>query len=214
MQKNIVDNICLIRKRTGLSQGGLAKKIGWNQKQVSRLERGERKELDYENTRLIANALGVDIKEINPDFSKSNDNKNSINKLIKELRYNLPIEIPVYLQRDCGNTDSKIVYHEYSANTNSKHEENIFPTGKEGDFFAMVCEIDYDWPAFSSSELLIADKNLNPTDPFNTPGSFDNDKWELYDRIIIKLNFPIDNLYTHPALWLGQGKALLKTIEN
>ena len=68
MQKEIIKNIENLRKRSGLSQHELAKKMGWNQKQISRLERGQRKDLDYENTELLAIALGVNIKEINPDF--------------------------------------------------------------------------------------------------------------------------------------------------
>ena len=214
MQKEIIKNIENLRKRSGLSQHELAKKMGWNQKQISRLERGQRKDLDYENTELLAIALGVNIKEINPEFSNDNGDEKTLNTLLNDLKDNLPIEIPVYLQRDCGNTDSKIVYYEYSANTNSKDINKKFPAGQEGNFFAMVCETNYDWPAFSSSDLLISDKNLNPTDPFNTPGNFDKNKWELYDRIIIKLNFPIDNFYTHPALWLGQGKVLIKTLDH
>lgn len=214
MQKKIIDNIGLIRKKSGLSQEDLAKRIGWNQKQISRLERGERKDLDYENTELIAKALGVNIHEINPDLAKNNNGNKTISNIINELSKKLPIEIPVYLQRDCGNTDSEIVYFEYSANTNYKDETKPIPSGQIGDHFAMICETDYDLPAFSSSDLLISDKNLNPTDPFHTPGVFDNNRWELYDRIIIKLNIPIDHFFTHPAIWLGQGKALIKTITN
>ena len=50
MQKEIIKNIENLRKRSGLSQHALAKKMGWNQKQISILERGQRKDLDYENT--------------------------------------------------------------------------------------------------------------------------------------------------------------------
>ena len=57
MQKETIRNIESLRKKSGLSQNDLAMKMGWNQKQISRLERGERKDLDYENTTaLILNA--------------------------------------------------------------------------------------------------------------------------------------------------------------
>ena len=49
MQKETIRNIEFLRKKSGLSQNDLAMKMGWNQKQISRLERGERKDLDYEN---------------------------------------------------------------------------------------------------------------------------------------------------------------------
>ena len=188
MQKETIRNIESLRKKSGLSQNDLAMKMGWNQKQISRLERGERKDLDYENTELLAKALGVNIKEINPEFSKNNNQQKTVSNLINELSNKLPIEVPVFLQRDCGNSDSQIVYYEYSANTNSKNNTETFPSGQEGDYFAMVCETNYDWPAFSSSDLLISDKNLNPTDPFDNPGTFNPEKWELYDRILIKLD--------------------------
>jgi len=214
LQKETIRNIESLRKKSGLSQNDLAMKMGWNQKQISRLERGERKDLDYENTELLAKALGVNIKEINPEFSKNNNQQKTVSNLINELSNKLPIEVPVFLQRDCGNSDSQIVYYEYSANTNSKNNSETFPSGQEGDYFAMVCETNYDWPAFSSSDLLISDKNLNPTDPFDNPGTFNHEKWELYDRILIKLDSPIDDFYTHPAIWIGQGKALLKPLSK
>ena len=78
MQKETIRNIESLRKKSGLSQNDLAMKMGWNQKQISRLERGERKDLDYENTELLAKALGVNIKEINPEFSKNNNQQKTV----------------------------------------------------------------------------------------------------------------------------------------
>ena len=218
LQKEIIQNIETLRKKSGLSQSELGKKIGWNQKQISRLERGERKDLDYESTSLLAIALGVDIKTINPSFSNTNGKKeNTVSKLIEELNSMIPNEIPVFLQRDCGNTNSDIVYYEYSANIRSQIDldnNSPFPAGAKGEYFGMICELDYDLPAFSASDVLIADKNSNPIDPVFNTGNFVPNKWELYDRVIIKLNAPINNFYTHPAIWIGQGKCLIKTLEG
>ena len=148
LQKEIIQNIETLRKKSGLSQSELGKKIGWNQKQISRLERGERKDLDYESTSLLAIALGVDIKTINPSFSNTNGKKeNTVSKLIEELNSMIPNEIPVFLQRDCGNTNSDIVYYEYSANIRSQIDldnNSPFPAGAKGEYFGMICELDYD----------------------------------------------------------------------
>ena len=204
LQKEIIQNIETLRKKSGLSQSELGKKVGWNQKQISRLERGERKDLDYESTSLLARALGVDIKTINPSFSNTNGKKeNTVSKLIEELNSMIPNEIPVFLQRDCGNTNSDIVYYEYSANIRSQIDlvnNSPFPAGEKGEYFGMICELDYNLPAFSASDVLIADKNLNPIDPVFNTGNFVPNKWELYDRVIIKLNAPINNFYRGTTL--------------
>lgn len=67
LRMSIAQNLAKLRSRAGLSQGELAKLSGVSQQLISQIEQG--KNLSTKHLPKLANALGVGIGEIDPDYT-------------------------------------------------------------------------------------------------------------------------------------------------
>ena len=220
MDKKFIEEIKNIRKALGLSQKDLAKSLGWHQTQVSKLESGNRKDIDITSIKALGDVLNVDIehmiKEYLPDKIKNkknmlDDELVSVRSELTNLLKRMPIEIPTYLQRSDVHEESTIIHYEYSANKGLTAADRVpiehnAPISVKG----VVNECYYDYPRTDPTDLLIVNKTITPIDTGPEAGVFYPHHWSKYTRVLIRTKKTYNGYNIHPALYIGHGKVYLK----
>ena len=193
--------IAELRKGMGLSQSELAFRLSRNRTQawVSTVETG-RRIVNVDDLFEIAETFGVSIGELADTPSQfSSTSERSLGDLLLELNTRLPIEMPVYLQRDLGEQDIKPIDHQYTSNVpgralfDANHQ-----LAQEGASKVMVVERYYDSPKLNPTDLVTYTGVLIPhPDPIVM----------LTDRVLVRLQKPHAGLSVHPCLIRSSGDA-------
>jgi|APSaa5957512535_1039671.scaffolds.fasta_scaffold40049_2 transcriptional regulator with XRE-family HTH domain len=192
--------VAKLRKQKGLSQSELASRLARKRTQawMSTVESGSRN-MNTEDLVDVATILEVSVGELFNDLSTSSAGvPKSLREFLSELDTHLPIEMPVYLQRDIGKSTPLPIDYQYASSVPSNKIFNkSHPLAKTGSMSVMVVERYYKFP------------NLDPTDLITFTGTLvpvpDPDA-RATDRVLIKLNEPYDGLHVHPGLIKAAGQ--------
>ena len=192
--------VAALRKRKGMSQSELASRMIRNRTQawVSTVESGSRS-MNTQDLVDVANILEVPIGELFSDLSiSSTGSPKSLSEFLSEFNSHLPLEMPVYLQRDLGNPNSSPIDYQYASSVPSNRlfsKNNLKPHA--GDLNVMVVERYYSSPNLDPTDLLtFTETSLPVPDP----------DARATDRVLIKLHEPYEGLHVHPGLITVSGK--------
>jgi|APSaa5957512493_1039668.scaffolds.fasta_scaffold30505_2 transcriptional regulator with XRE-family HTH domain len=193
--------IAELRKGMGLSQSDLASRLSRKRTQawVSTVETG-RRIVNVDDLFEIATIFGVSIGGIADTPSQfSSPSQHSLGDFLRELNTRLPIEMPVYLQRDLGEQDSKPIDHQYTSNVPGRtlFDAN-YQLAQEDASKVMVVERYYDSPKLNPTDLVTYSSILIPH-PDPNPS--------LADRVLVRLQKPHAGLSVHPCLIRSSGDA-------
>lgn len=190
-----------LRKRKGLSQANLASSLSRKRTQawVSTVESG-RRNLNANDLFEIATILETTVGELFDTLSRSPGSPpRPLNEFLKEFNARLPIEMPVYLQRDLGEPDAEPIDFQYASSVpggtvfNKDH-----PLAQYGNLIVMVVERYYSSPSLDPTDLLTYSGVLIPhTDP----------DVRVADRVLVKLDEPYAGMSVHPCLIRASGEA-------
>lgn len=232
MDKEFANEIRRVRKQHGLSQKDLATLLNWNQGQVSKLESGDRKEIKVEDLNLLGKALGINIDWLLHMYTaalpKQHLRGGDLHSLDEQMHVwlkNMPLEVPVYLQRSNVHNRQSVVHYEYTANRGiedqNTEDNNGFatkefqvkdyskPSWQNPRVKGIIIESWYHYPRSVPTDLLIVNTTMTPSTPSDhVPGTFEKKHWPHYTRVLIKLKAKHNGFYIHPALYLGLGKSM------
>jgi transcriptional regulator with XRE-family HTH domain len=189
-----------LRKQKHLSQHDLASKLSKPRTQawLSNVESG-RRNLHNQDLFEIATILEITPGDLFDHLSDSqNPSSKSLGEILKELSERLPIEIPVFLQRDLSDLEPEPIDHQYRSNMPAVSVFNAdHPLAQSGDLSVMVVERHYTHPKIHPSDLLTFSSSLIPVpDPDH----------RMSERIIVVLKEPLDGLHTHVAVCKNPGQ--------
>ena len=109
-----------------------------------------------------------------------------------ELDTRMPIEMPVYLQRDIGKTDALPIDYQYASRAPTNEVfTNVQLRSRTNASRVMVVERYYEEPRLQPSDLISFTSPMVPV--------YDPDV-RVTDRVLIKLYEPYDGLHVHPGL--------------
>jgi transcriptional regulator with XRE-family HTH domain len=198
---NIGRRIAERRKQQGLSQNVLASRLSRRRTQawLSTVESGQRQinagDL-YEISALLETSVG---KLFSDQDGSSSSPIQSLNDLLSEVSGRLPIEMPVYLQRDFGKPNiAPVDYHYASAVPSRSVFRSAYPSVNSDAMSMMVVERYYRVPRMNPSDLLTYNVGMMPvaTAEVRTP-----------DRILISLVEPLAGFIVHPGIINSSGEA-------
>lgn len=189
-----------LRKRKGLSQSELGTRLAHKRTQawISTVESGSRK-MNSEDLVDVATILEVPVGDLFSDLSTEIPSvPKSLNEFLGEFDKHLPIEMPVYLQRELGKYTPLPVDYQYASTGPSN---NIFNKtdrlAHAGAMSVMVVERYYSSPKLDPTDLITFTKSLVAVpDP----------DIRATDRILFKLYEPYDGLHVHPGLIKASGE--------
>jgi transcriptional regulator with XRE-family HTH domain len=193
--------IAELRKVKGLSQSELASRLSQRRTQawVSTVESG-RRNVNINDLFEIAAIFDSSIGELtDTPFGSSGKSPNSLGSVLRELTTRLPIEMPVYLQRDLGKPNVEPIDFQY---TSAAPGRSIFDTNnlmaQEGASNVMVVERYYSSPKLDPTDLVTYSRVLIPhPDP----------DVRVADRILARLHEPHAGMSVHPCLIRSSGEA-------
>lgn len=193
--------IAELRKQKGLTQANLAARLSRRRSQawISNVESG-RRNVAASDLFEIAAILESTIGDLFHTLSRIHSSPlRLLRDTVNELDARLPLEMPVYLQRDLGEPDPVPVdYHYTSTATTGPPYDLSHPLLQIGDLSAMVVERYYSSPNLDPTDLLTYSKVSQPQpDP----------DVRVTDRILVKLNEPHAGLRVHPCLIRPSGEA-------
>lgn len=178
--------IAELRKQKGLSQVELAASLSRRRTQawISTVESGRRNVNAYDLVEFAA-ALDTSIGELFSGHSQPlGPTPKSLNGILNELGAHLPIEMPVYLQRDLGQSNPDPIDYQYASTVPGRL---VFNANRSLEFESalstVVIERSYVAPNLEPTDFLTYSKTLIPhPDP----------DVRVADRILIKLEEPYD----------------------
>ncbi len=193
--------IAELRKHKGLTQAGLASRLSRKRSQVwmSTVESGHRS-VNANDLFEIASILEATVGDLYSTLSQTpSSSLKSLRDTVSELDSRLPIEMPVYLQRNLGEKNPTPVDYQYMCKL---PEGSVFNTdhavSQGGNLSAMVVERYYDSPKVEPTDLLTYSDILTPqSDPDG----------RVTDRILVRLKEPFVGMDVHPCLINPSGDA-------
>lgn len=193
--------IAELRKQKGLSQAIMASNLSRKRTQawVSTVESG-RRNLNVNDLFEIAEILETSVGELLDTLSRPPSvPPKPLSEFLKEFDARLPIEMPVYLQRDLGEPDSEPVDFQYATSVAGRSViSRDHPLGQYGNLCMMVVERYYSSPDLDPTDLVAYSEVLTPhQDP----------DVRVADRVLIKLSEPYADLSVHPCLIRSSGEA-------
>ena len=183
-----------LRKRKGISQSELAFRLARKRTQawMSNVESGSRS-MSAEDLVNVATSLETTVGELFNNLSNSPvGGPKPLNEFMTELDSRIPIEMPVYLQRDIGKTDKVPIDHHFASQAPSNqifYSEQLHERIKA--LSVVVVERYYEEPSLQPSDLVALNSSMSPV--------YDPDP-RLTDRVMIKLNEPYDGIQVHAGL--------------
>lgn len=189
------------RKQRGLSQNVLASRLARRRTQawLSTIESGRRQINAGELFELSA-LLEIPVGKLFGDQDRSSGSPiHSLNELLSEVSGRLPIEMPVFLQRDLGKPDIEPVdYHYASAVPSRSVFSSTYPSVNSDAMKMMVVERYYRIPLMNPTDLLTYNVGMMPvaTSEVRTP-----------DRVLINLAEPLADINVHPGVINSSGDA-------
>lgn len=189
-----------LRKQKGLSQANLASSLSRKRTQawVSTVESG-RRNLNANDLFEIATILETTVGELFDTLSRSPRMPlRPLNEFLKEFDARLPIEMPVYLQRDLGKPDAEPIDFQYAFSVPGRSVYNTdHPLAQHGSLSEMVVERYYSSPRLDPTDLVTYSGVLRPrSDP----------DVRAADRVLVRLNEPYAGLSAHPCLIRSSGE--------
>ena len=182
-----------LRKRKGLSQSELAFRLARRRTQawMSNVESGFRS-MSSEDLVNVASTLETTVGELFSNLSNSPlGGPKPLNEFMSELDSRIPLEMPVYLQRDIGKTDKVPVdYHFASKAPNNPVFNNAQLYERIKALSVVVVERFYEDPRLQPSDLVALNSSMSPV--------YDPDP-RVTDRVMIKLHEPYDGIQVHAA---------------
>jgi len=202
-QLTIGRRLAELRKKTGLSQSQLASKLTPKKTQawVSTVESGSRN-INVLDLIDIARILETPVVELLGDLPVFPERMaKPLSTFIDDINSRLPIEMPLYLQRDLDSSNPAPVDYQYASVVPG---EALFskdhPLAGTGSMSVMVVERYYHSPKLDVTDLVTVTGALVPI--------MDSDIQKT-DRVLIKLNDPYDGLLVHPGLIKPDGSVQL-----
>lgn len=193
--------IAELRKQNKLTQADLASRLSRRRTQawISNVESG-RRNVNANDLFEIAGILDTTVGELFDTLSRTHSSPSkSLSDFLNELSARLPIEMPVYLQRDLDKPDPEPIDYQYSSAVPGRSVFNKSrPLAQNGDLSAMVVELYYSSPSLDPTDLLTYSEILIPH-PDPDP--------RVADRILIRLDEPHAGLRVHPCLIRVSGEA-------
>jgi len=183
-----------LRKRKGLSQSELAFGLARRRTQawMSNVESGSRS-MSSEDLVNVAATLGTTVGELFSNLSNSPaGGPKPLNEFMDELDSRIPLEMPVYLQRDIGKTDKVPIDYHFAANApNSQvfYSDQLHERIKA--LSMVVVEGFYEEPRLQPSDLVALNSSMSPV--------YHPDA-RLTDRVMIKLPEPYDGFQVHAGV--------------
>ena len=192
-----------LRKRKGLTQSEMASLLTPKKTQawISNVESGIRN-INLKDLVKIAAVVGVSVGDLFNDLPVTpNIPPRPLSGLFSDISSRLPIEMPMYLQRDLGVSDPDAIDYQYASSVSGQMIfDERHPLASTGSMKVMVVERYYRAPKLDVSDLLTYTAALVPIS--------DRDIQKT-DRVVIKLHEPYDDLYVHPAMITPEGAAEL-----
>jgi hypothetical protein len=141
----------------------------------------------------IANALETTVGELFNNLSNSSvGGPKPLNEFMSELDSRIPIEMPVYLQRDIGKTDKAPIDYHFAANApNSQVFYSAQLHERIKALSMVVVERYYEDPRLQPSDLVALNSSMSPV--------YDADP-RVTDRVMIKLHEPYDGIQVHAGV--------------
>ena len=195
-----------LRKRKGLSQSELAFGLARRRTQawMSNVESGSRS-MTSEDLVNVAATLGTTVGELFINFSNSRvGGPKPLNEFLTELDSRIPLEMPVYLQRDIGKTDKIPIDHHFASNAPSSqvfYSDQLHERIKA--LSMVVIERYYEEPRMHPSDLVALNSSMSP--------AYHPDI-RLTDRVMIKLHEPFDGILAHAGLINSSSKEVVLQI--
>ena len=170
-----------LRKRKGLSQSELAFSLDRRRTQawMSNVESGARS-MSSEDLVNVAATLGTTVGDLFSHLSNSAaGGPKPLNEFLTELSSSIPLEMPVYLQRDIGKTDKIPIDHHFASQAPSNqvfYSDQLHERIKA--LSIVVVEEFYEHPRMQPSDLVALNSLMSPA--YNPDA-------RLTDRVMIKL---------------------------
>ena len=186
--------IAALRKQLKITQAELA--FGLPQKRtqawMSGVESGRRK-LNISDLHDIAKIFGVPVQKL---FGMAHQTyrapEDSLHKMVDELAGRLPLEVPIYLQRDLSDPNAERIDYEYwPINSDGSGLNSIHQAAEHQTYRAMVVERYYSAPRLEPTDVLVFDERSVPRADTNR---------RVTDRVVFKISEPIDGLFVHPGI--------------
>ena len=194
LNSTVGSRVAELRKRKGLSQSELASRLTRRRTQawMSNVESGSRS-MNSEDLVNVASTLETTVGELFNNLSNSPvGGPKPLNEFMTELDSRIPIEMPVYLQRDIGKTDKVPIDYHFAANAPSSQ---IFYSAQLHErikaLSMVVVEGYYEEPRLQPSDLVALNSSMSPV--------YDADP-RLTDRVMIKLPEPYDGFQVHAGV--------------
>jgi transcriptional regulator with XRE-family HTH domain len=192
--------IAELRKRKGLSQSELASRLSRRRTQswVSNVESG-RHSVNHGDLFEITAILETTLSGFFAYMSQSSGpSSKSLSDMLTDLDRRMPVEMPVYLQSDLGDTDPEPIDYHYGSNIPGRSVFNGNQgLAQSGDLSVMVVERHYNLPKMDPTDLVTYSKAVVPLpDPDD----------RIADRVLVSVNEMIAGLWVHPALCKAPGE--------
>ena len=183
-----------LRKRKGLSQSELASRLARKRTQawMSNVESGSRS-MNSEDLVNVAITLETTVGELFAKLSTSSvGGPKPLNEFINELDSRIPLEMPVYLQRDIGKTDKIPIDYHFAANApNSQVFYSAQLHERIKALSMVVVERYYESPRLQPSDIVALNSSMSPV--------YHPDA-RVTDRVMIKLPEPYDGIQVHAGV--------------
>ena len=194
LNSTVGNRVAELRKRKGLSQSELASQLARKRTQawMSNVESGSRN-MNSADLVNVAATLETTVGELFSNLSNSPEGgPKPLNEFMTELDTRMPIEMPVYLQRDIGKMDKLPIDYHFASKAPSKEVfTNVQLRTRKVDLSVMVVERYYEEPWSQPSDFVAINGSAVPV--------YDSDV-RVTDRVLIKLHEPYDGIQVHLGL--------------
>ena len=191
--------IAVLRKQLKITQAELAFSLPQKRTQawISGVESGRRK-LNISDLHDIAKIFGVPVQKL---FGMAEHTYSapeySLQKMVDELAGRLPLEVPIFLQRDMSDPNAERIDYEYwPVNSQGSGLNSIQQAAEHETYRAMVVERYYSAPQLEPTDILVFDKRSVPRADANR---------RVTDRVVFKISEPLDGLFVHPGIVMPSG---------
>ena len=191
--------IAAMRKERKISQAELAFSLRQKRTQawMSGVESGRRK-LNVSDLHDIATLFGVPVQKLLDSADQEiSVLGNSLHKMVDELAERLPLEVPIYLQRDMSDPNTERIDYEYwPIISQGLSLRNNLQDSRHETYRAMVVERYYSFPWMEPTDILVFDERSVPRADTNR---------QVTDRVVFKTSEPLDGLFVHPGIVTPSG---------